>query len=94
MKLLAHFPEFDDTIILQNSQRLMSGASFIAKNKSSREVSFNAYFLNEDQFEVTPSSGILKPESSRNTDDNLFGVSLKPSRYGKYSSSVLIIEVT
>lgn len=63
------------------------------KNKFAKELPFKAYFTKDDQFIVTPSSGVLKPESSREPGDNVFKVCLKPSKYGKYSNAILVIEV-
>jgi hypothetical protein len=95
VKLVARIPEFDDTIIVQTNLRLQSApATFVVKNKSFKELNFKAYFPYDDQFVVTPSLGILKPESSRQSADNVFKVGLKPSRHGKYSNSILFIEVT
>ena len=93
--LAVTLPSLKETIILQNNQRTNSffESSFMIKTRSPQEQKFTAYFLKGDQFLVSPSSGILKPDSLMKNSDNLFNVCLKSPQNSKYSSSVLVIEV-
>ncbi|KAJ3219077.1 Cilia- and flagella-associated protein 47 [Dinochytrium kinnereticum] len=94
LRLIAHPPLIDDTIVIEGAINKTMGVSFVLKNAASHKRSFKAFFSRDTpgEFSVHPTHGVLVPESERGEGENVFVVTYRAVSYGKNVFGTLLIE--